>query len=219
MSIAFNIIGGIIAGLLSAVVYGWIRRPRLDIALLPQLSLRATKDSTVATQEIRVTNVHPCSLLRKFLRRSDAHSCFAWVMLCKKAPLGKGAFGMGEYSLADWIPVYQHPSTIDSKSEHMIPSNKTEGQFIDIANGVAADISIVKKAIGESACYILPWEPELQIGEYILKIELGCSGLPRISKWYLLENKGVAKTPNDLAESFALKELTEKAAKEFYIGK
>jgi len=99
-----------------------------------------------------------------------------------------------------------------------IPSNETVGQFIDIANGEAADIAIAEKATGESACFVLPWRGELQIGKYVLKVEVGCSGSARLSKWFLLENRGMTTDANSLADSFALKELKEKEITKYLLA-
>ena len=209
MGIVLNILGGIIAGFFAAGIYGWIRRPRLDIALLPQMSLTSRNGSWVATQHVRVTNRELPRFLRRFLRRNDAHSCYVWVMLYEPEPLGPGVSG-ARYDRANWVRVYRHPTTRSLERGMLIPSGEMVGQFIDLADGEVADIAVVEKTTGESVCVILPWGERLEIGKYVLKLEVGCSGLPHLVKWFLLENKETATDPNSLARSFVLKEIKEK---------
>lgn len=211
MSIALNIIGGIVAGLFAAGIYERIRRPRLDITLLPQSNLTSKNGSWTATRHVRVTNRELLRFLRRFLRRSDAHSCYAWVIL-PYADASGASFGP-----ATWMPLRQVPSISDSRNDSraLLPSGQTATEFIDIGSGGAADIAIVEKATRESVCYIVPWGARLEIGEYVVKVEVGCSGLPPVVKWFLLQNQGTATNPNSLAESFSLKELKGKEAKKY----
>lgn len=213
MGIVLNILGGIIAGFFAAGIYEWIRRPRLDIALLPQMSLTGKDGSWVAIQDVRVTNRELPFSLRRFLRRSDAHSCYAWVILYEPERRDTAVSGH-RYGWANWIPVYRHPFG-PSDSGMLIPSYETVGRFIDIGSGGAAEIAIVEKATGESACFVAPWREELQFGKYVLKVEVGCSGSPPVAKWFLLENKGIATDPNSLVDNFAINELKKKEVREY----
>jgi len=178
------------------------------------MNLTSRNGSWVATQQIRVTNHELPFSLGRFLRRSDAHSCYAWVILYEPEPPGTAVSG-ARYSRANWIPIYRHPSTGPSEGGMWIPSPETVGQFIDIGSGGTAEIAIAEKATGESACFVAPWREELQIGKYVLKVEVGCSGSPPVSKWFLLENKGTATDPNSLTDSFALNELKEKEIRKY----
>jgi len=200
MSIALNLIGGIIAGLFAAGTYEWIRRPRLNITLLPQSSLTSKNGSWIATRHVRVTNQELPRFLRKFLRRSDAHSCHAWIIL-SHADASGASFGP-----ATWMPLRQSPSTGDSKnaSRTLLPSRQTATELIDIGSGGSADVAIVEKAVGESVCYIVPWGDKLEIGEYVVGVEVGCSGLSPVVKWFRLQNQGTATDLNSLEESFSL---------------
>jgi len=71
-------------------------------------------------------------------------------------------------------------------------------------------MAIVEKATAQSTCLIVPWGEEPQIGEYIVKVEVGCSGLPHVPKWFLLENIARAVAPQSLRDSFSLRELNRK---------
>jgi len=135
-------------------------------------------------------------------------------MLLEPQPSGTAVSG-GRYAWANWIPLYRHPSSDLSKREMWIASRERTGKFIDIGSGGAADIAIVEKATGQSACLVVPWGEELQIGEYVVKVEVGCSGLPHVSKWFLLENKGLATDLDSLADSFCLKLLKKKEVREY----
>jgi hypothetical protein len=214
MGIVLNILGGIIAGFFAAGIYEWIRRPRLDIALLPQMSLTSRNGSWVATQHVRVANCELPRFLRRFLRRNDAHSCYVWVMLYEPEPLGPGVSG-ARYDRANWVRVYRHPTTRSLERGMLIPSSEMVGQFIDLADGEVADIAVVEKTTGESVCIILPWGERLEIGKYVLKVEVGSSGLSPVPKWFLLENKGIATDPNSLVDSFAVNELRKKEVRKY----
>jgi len=214
MSIALNVLGGIIAGIFAAVIYEWIRRPRLSITILPQRSITERGGSWVATQHVRVVNNEPPGLLRRFLRRSDAHSCYAWVMLVEPQPSGTAA-SEGKYGRANWEVLYRHPSLSLSERETWAPLPAKLAEFIDISSGGASDIAIVEKATGQSTCLIVPWGEELQIGEYVVKVEVGCSGLPHVPKWFLLKNKARAVDPQSLIDSFSLRELNRKELRQY----
>lgn len=61
--------------------------------------------------------------------------------------------------------------------------------------------------MGEAVYYVASaWNRELQIGKYILEVEVGCSGLPPVKKKLLLENKGKGIDFESFAERFDLKE-------------
>lgn len=214
MSIALNVVGGVIAGIFAIAIYEWIRRPRLSITILSQKSLAGRNDSWVATQHVRVLNREPPRLLRKFLRRSDAHSCYAWVMLVEPQPSGTAGTG-ASYWRANWEVLYRHPSLSLSEREILVASPERIAEFIDISSGGAADIAIVEKATGQSTCLVVPWGEELQIGEYVVKVEVGCSGLPHVSKWFLLENKAGTADAQGLLDSFVLRELTGKELRQY----
>ena len=214
MSIASNIVGGVIAGLFAAAIYEWIRRPRLSISILPQKSIAERNGSWVATQHVRVINREHPSFLRRFLRRSDAHSCYAWVMLVEPQPSGT-ATSSGRYGRAKWEVLYRHPSISPSEPEAWVPFPTRVEEFIDISSGGAADIAIVEKATDQSTCLVIPWGEELQIGEYVVKVEVGCSGLPHVPKWFLLENKARAANPQSLLDSFTLGELNRKELRQY----
>lgn len=140
MSIALNIIGGIIAGLIATFIYQWIRRPRLEITLCPQKELAARNDSWVSTQHVRVTNCEP-PLLRRFLRRNDAHSCYAWVIL-HNPPIGSGSW----FCRGSWLPVYRPPHSLTPRNiAFWLPSREIAREFADIGSGGAAEIAIAKK--------------------------------------------------------------------------
>jgi hypothetical protein len=209
VDIILNILGGIIAGLFATGVYEWIRRPRLDMNLIPQASGGDRNGLLVATRHIRVSNRPFPWFLGRLLQRNDAHSCYAWVELINRQPQS-AAISESQYGRANWIRVDSHPSIGAIKKEIFLSSNETIGQYVDIASGKVADIAIVEKAINEAVCFILPWRGKLDTGKYVLKIEIGSRNSSRVSKWFLLENGGVATDLNILATSFALKELREK---------
>jgi len=71
MNIFLTIPGGIIAGLISTIIYEYmklIRKPRLHVKLLPQKGLTRNNISRVAAQGVRVTNSEHGRFLRKLLR-------------------------------------------------------------------------------------------------------------------------------------------------------
>ncbi len=207
MSIILNILGGIFAGLFATGIYEWIRKPRLSMSLLPEMSLSAGPNSSYkATNHIRVINRPLPWLFGSLLPSQDAHSCFAWITLPGDENTTQGST-TSTFDRAYWERLFQPPTGFSNSNKFWMSSNLNAGQFIDIASGEAADIAIIEKMTGDPNCFILPWRGQIKPGKHYFRVDIGSNNSSHFSKWFILENVGVANNPNEFLNNLLIREI------------